>query len=66
MISIEKRTRFLQDYMNGLFTMNDVVKIKLLFSCALFEDFMDLISKYQIYGWNNSVENALEIKRYSP
>ena len=46
--------------------MNDVVKIKLLFSCALFEDFIDLISKYQIYGWNNSVENALEIKRYSP
>ena len=42
---IEKRTRFLQDYMNGLINLNEPAQIKLLFTCTLFEDFIDLISK---------------------
>ena len=41
----DKRTRFLQDYMNGLVGLNDAAQIKLLFTCTLFEDFIDLISK---------------------
>ena len=44
-VSIEKRTRFLQDYMNGLFTLNGPTQLKFLFKCTLFDDFIDLISK---------------------
>ena len=43
--STEKRTKFLQDYMNGLINLNEAAQIKLLFTCTLFEDFIDLISK---------------------
>ena len=41
----DKRTKFLQDYMNGLVSLNDAAQIKLLFTCTLFEDFIDLMSK---------------------
>lgn len=31
--------------MNGLVSLNDATQIKLLFTCTLFEDFIDLMSK---------------------
>ena len=56
----EKRTRFLQDYMNGLVSLNDVTQIKLLFTCTLFEDFIDLMSKLSKDG----KEGILLLARY--
>ena len=63
--STEKRTKFLQDYMNGLIQMNDAPRLKLLFTCTIFEDFIDLISKSleTLWHWFISVLGHSEIKR---
>ena len=44
--SLEKRTKFLNDYMNALIVHNTSENLKLLLSCTLFTDFIDLISKF--------------------
>ena len=46
--AIEKRMKFLQQYMTSLLTLNDTDGLKMLFNCALFEDFIDLMSHHEI------------------
>ena len=45
MFAIDKRRKFLRTYMNGLIQINDAVQLQKLLNCALFSNFIDLISK---------------------
>ena len=40
--------KFLQQYMSNLLFINNTNGLKMLFNCALFEDFIDLMSHHDI------------------
>ena len=51
--AIETRIKTLQDYMNGLISLNRDLKLKQLLTCPPFDEFIDLISKFapKLHFW---------------
>jgi len=47
LFAIEKRTKFLQEYMNGLFAGNQSAQLRQLLCCTIFASFIDLDGKFQ-------------------